>query len=373
MTDNKSDLATHQPLIRGDKLDLKVLFHVLYSGRKRILGTAIVFFIISVLVAFLIPNRYEAGALILPQAGSTSKLDRLGGLASLAGVNINSMIGETSEVSPEVYPAIVYSYPFLKELIDAPYSFQDEPSPLSYFDKETNESAFSLGDLIVNYTLRLPWTLMDLFRSDTDIVKQSSEAVIYVSKKEAEVMNEVRSMIYIDVNSETGLVTLRVEASEPLLAAQMTRRAVELLQKSIINQQTSQVRDNLDFVEERFAEKRHELAVAQEKYHKFLDANRNRVTERSDLQMRELNEAYNIALQLYKNLAEQVEQAKIAVKKQTPAFSIIEPVRVPSEKSFPKRSVFVIMGFLIGFFVGVVGIIGHSLYKTIAVNWANSN
>lgn len=372
---DSTDKPIQRSLIREDKLDLRVLVEVLKSGRKRIIATTLVFTLITVLVVLLLPNKYATEAVILPQVDAASKLDRLGGLASLAGVNLTGMMGEASEISPEVYPTIVYSYPFIKDLIYTPYSFEGLSEPATYWDKMVAHPTNSLGTTILKYTIRLPWTILDSFKSSNDELGSfvTNDSLIYVSKKEAKIMKEVRSLINIDVNSKTGLVNLRVESKEPLLSAQMGRKAVNLLQEYIINHQTKQVKNNLIFVETQLEEKRQDLAEAQKKFYSFLDANRNRVTERTDLQNRELTETYNLALQLYQSLSEQLEQAKITVKKRTPAFSVIEPVKVPSEKSSPRRSMIVIIGLFLGLLIGTIGVIGKSIYLSIVDSWSSKD
>jgi uncharacterized protein involved in exopolysaccharide biosynthesis len=62
---------------------------------------------------------------------------------------------------------------------------------------------------------------------------------------------------------------------------------------------------------------------------------------------------------VFQELAGQVEQAKIQVNKDTPIFTIIEPVSVPLERTKPKRGLIVV----IWTFLGGVLAIGWSLLK----------
>ena len=52
---------------------------------------------------------------------------------------------------------------------------------------------------------------------------------------------------------------------------------------------------------------------------------------------------------LVQQLASQVEQAKLQVNKDTPVFTIIQPVSIPFEKSGPSRSLIVLLFLIIGF------------------------
>lgn len=367
MVEKNGALSGEESLIKGDRLNLKVLFLVLNKGWKRILYTALLVFVLTILVVIFIPNRFQAGAVILPKAGGASQLDRLSGLASLAGVNLSSMVGETSELPPDVYPALVYSYPNVKRLMEAEYNFEGVSHSMSFYEWFIGDSVSSFSDKMVRYAIRL----LDALKKEPGLVEAGTDPsnLILISKREAKVLKEVRSMIDVDVDSKTGLVSLRVEAEEPLLAAQMAQLAVGQLQEAIVRHQTSQVANNLAFVEARLKEQREELREAQKVYFEFLDANRNMVAERSDLRQRELNDAYNLAVQLYQSLAEQADQARIAVKRETPAFSIIEPVSVPSEKFFPRRSLVAALGLLGGVFLGLFWVLGVALYKSIKMNW----
>jgi LPS O-antigen subunit length determinant protein (WzzB/FepE family) len=51
-------------------------------------------------------------------------------------------------------------------------------------------------------------------------------------------------------------------------------------------------------------------------------------------------------------LATQLEQAKIKVKEETPVFTVLEPVKVPVDKSSPKRLLVLASSLIIGFIVG---------------------
>ena len=67
----------------------------------------------------------------------------------------------------------------------------------------------------------------------------------------------------------------------------------------------------------------------------------------------------NIASSVVEQLATQLEQAKLQVNKDTPVFTVIEPVSVPFERSAPKRSLIVV----IWTFLGVVLSTGYILVK----------
>ena len=75
---------------------------------------------------------------------------------------------------------------------------------------------------------------------------------------------------------------------------------------------------------------------------------------KSDLflnQYSRIESEYLIAKNIYNELAINKEKTAIEVKKNTPIFTIIEPVVVPNKKSDPKRSLIIIIFTLLGIFI----------------------
>lgn len=365
--------AKEGPIIRDDEIDLIQLARTLWNQRGVVIYTTLVVAGIGLMVALLSPVKYTASATLLPQTETKSNLGNLGGLASLAGINLSSMMGDATGIQPDLYPRIVNSFPFLNELVHQPFNFEAEPAPVSLYEKRLADSIPGIGSTIVKYTLRLPWTLKNaLTRKKVSATKSQPRRdleVTVLSEKEMELLEETSGDIKVEVDNKTGLVSISAELEEPLLTAQVTQKTVELLQKYIINYKTKQVRDNLEFIDARHAEKKKEFEVAQRAFFDYRDRHRNMVAERADARFQELSDAYDLAAEVYKNLAQQREQAEIAVKKETPAFSVIEPVKVPIEKSAPRRSLILVVSVFLGGFLGVMLVFARMLWGKLREAW----
>jgi hypothetical protein len=141
---------------------------------------------------------------------------------------------------------------------------------------------------------------------------------------------------------------------DPLAAAEMAKYTEELLQKEVIEYKIQNTREQLKFTEERFNEKKIEFEIAQNKLASSRDANQNINSAVAMNQLQKLEAEYNLAFSIYMELAKQLEQAKLQVSKDTPIFSAIEAVSIPTEKSAPK-SLFVLLVFsFLGIFFSVV-------------------
>ena len=360
-------------IIKNDEIDLIALAKVIWQGRKKIWISVLVFIVIGLLYAFLSPVTYRASAVVLPQTDTKSNLGSLGSLASLAGVNLSAMMGEANGIQPDLYPNVVNSYPFLNELIHTPLNYKGEPKSISFYEKEMADSVPGFGATVLKYTLRLPWTLKDLIIGKTDLQATKigdQHELVALNKDEEQLFENFRDILSVDVDENSGLVTIGSEMEEPLISAQMANRAVGLLQDYVIRYKTSQVNENLKFIEGQYQEKKVEFEQAQKALFEYRDAYRNLVTERMDTRYQELQDAYNLSMSVYQGLAQQLEQAKIAVKKETPVFSVIEPVKVPIEKERPKRSMILVVSTFLGGFIGLGWIFGGLIYGKFRKEWS---
>ena len=103
----------------SDEVDLGELLGVLWAGKKIIVAVTAVFALVSVIYALSIANEYKATAVISPSQGGGSSMlgsmsSQLGGLASLAGINVGGNSGGESERALE----IMKSQSFIVEFIE---------------------------------------------------------------------------------------------------------------------------------------------------------------------------------------------------------------------------------------------------------------
>lgn len=340
-------------IFKNGEVDIISLLKGIWSQRRFIWLTIGLFFIFGLVIAFASPIKFRATAVLLPHNESRTNLDQLGGLASLAGINLSSIFGEPSGIKPDLYPKIVSSFPFLKELADVEYIFIEEIDPISLYEKRMKDSTQSVISVILKYTVGLPAMLKKTPDSEVSKRQEVQKGVVFLSKREQAFYADFLKSLSVDYDTKTGLVTLNVLEEEPYLSAQIANSAVNLLQEYIIRYQTGFIQSNLDFIEERYEEKKSEFEQAQRALFAYRDMYRNQVAERVDSRYQELIDSYNLSQSVYMGLAQQLEQTRIAVKKESLAFSIVEPVKVPVRKSYPRRSLVMIIFLFMGGFVGV--------------------
>ena len=339
-----------------EEIDLVEVVRKLWKNRKLILKITVVFMVLGVLVALFSPKEYTAGCTMVPQSGDKKVGGNLSGLASMVGINLGGASGG-EVLSPTIYPKIVASIPFKKDLMVTPLKFEGYAQPITLLDYYTKDEyqKFSLGHAIVKYTVGLPGVIMSAIRGEdtTRISAGKGSAIQSLSKDEKKMAEMLNKMISLNVNDKDGYVQLSASLGEPLAVAQLAERAQELLQTYITDFKIEKVKSNLTFVEQQYdaAKKRYEKM--QDSLARFRDANKSFSSAVAKTQEEALTNEYNLAYSVYSELAKQMEQAKIAVNETTPIRTIVEPVVVPMERSKPKRGLICVLFTFLGGFAGV--------------------
>ncbi|MDC0910313.1 Wzz/FepE/Etk N-terminal domain-containing protein, partial [Flavobacteriaceae bacterium] len=106
-----------------DQIDIIALLKTLWIGKKLIVKTAILFFIIGCGVALLSPVVYTAQTTFVPQVSEdqmSSSKGSLGSLASLAGINLSQGSSSTTDsyLSPLLYSKLAESEEFSLNIIN---------------------------------------------------------------------------------------------------------------------------------------------------------------------------------------------------------------------------------------------------------------
>lgn len=355
--DSLNESATHHGY--EDEIDIKELIAKLWHRRKFIMVCTGIFLLLGIFIAFTSPVSYTAGSTLVPQMGE-QKGGNLGGLASMMGVNIgSSMGGET--LSPAVYPQIVNSVPFCKEIMETPIVIdKSEGATITLYDYYTDKryQPTNIMGSVKRYTIGLPGLLIGALRSDSKPAAVYTDSitgqVITLTKDERRVIEAIKGSIQFESNPKDGYIKLGYSFSEPQPTAVIAQNMYATLEKYVKSYKSQKQLDNLEFVEESYERARNDFMKKQSALAAFQDANRDLSSAMARTTERRLSSEYEVAYTVYNELARQLEQAKISVKESTPVLTVIDPVVVPHEKSGPRRAI-ILMAFL---FLGLVASIG---------------
>ena len=344
-----------------DQIDIIALLSKVWAGRKFVIKTAVISAVIGVLVAILTPNTYTASSMFTPNSSGSSPAGASGlkGLASLAGINIGSSMEGAKEISPMLYGKILESYTFKKSILDAPLKNLEEVRSLrDYLEQEASSSSFF--GTVKEYTIGLPSKIIGWFKSDTkEVSLQSVEGMNTVSEEEFEYFKVIDEILTLNINDKDGYLEITATSKLPQLAAQLVKNGENILQNQIIAIKTKSSSELLAYLEEQYTIKNKLLIEAQDNLANFKDRNLNISRSSFSNAQTRLEAELQVATSVFQNVVTQLEQVKLQVAKDTPVFSFLKPVVVPTEKSAPKRSLIVI----IWLFLGVVVSIGYLLAK----------
>ena len=335
----------------NDEIDLIELLKQLWIRKKIIFYSIIAGGCMGLLIAILTPNLFSSSTSIVPQiSGETKVGGNLSGLAALAGIDFGS-VGSSEELSPYLYPLLVESVPFQLELMHSEFNYEDSEEPVSYFKYQTEIKTLSILEVFKKYTIGLPFLIIEAIKGEEKMMGfdlSESKNIYKFTKDEAEVSKILTQNISIDINDKENFIVIKSTSPEPLLSAQLTEKVTELLQKYITKIKIAKAQENLVFLKERMKEKEINFKEVQQKLAKFSDRNKNVVSVISSMKQQNLQSEYSLAFGVYSELAKQIEQAEIQVKKDTPILTTVQPVQIPDEKSSPKRLLILLIWTFLG-------------------------
>lgn len=336
----------HPQYVEEDEIDIRELILPLWQNRFRILKVAAATAAIGLILGFLTPTTYTATSTFIPQtAESGGSASNLGGLAALAGINLNAG-GNSADIPPTLYPKVLASAPFKSSLLDAKIEFKGDT--LSYRDYLLSKPKSMVG-LIAKYTIGLPGLLISSAKEkNNEIAEQNGIAPL--TDEEYEIHKTIQGLISIESNKKEGYVTLTVVDGDPQVAAQVALATEAVLQDWIINYKIKNAKAQYDFTERQFQLKQKEFFALQDELASFKDRNQNISSALFQNRLSRIEAEFNITEAVYSELAKQKEQAAIQLSKDTPTFSVIDPVAVPKLKTGPKKSLYLLGGFFLGLF-----------------------
>jgi uncharacterized protein involved in exopolysaccharide biosynthesis len=269
-----------------------------------------------------------------------------------------------------VYPQILHSGPFQLELMNTPFTFAGVDHPVSLYEYYSEIAKPGALALVSKYTIGLPGVILKAIKGENSTNPGSEEkGPIAFTEKQEQVSNMMKGKINLTIDSKQGYLTLQASFPEALLSAQVADQTRELLQKYITRFKVEKTTDKLNFIEERYQEKKKEFEQAQEKLARYRDQNRNMSSALAQTEEERLQGEFSIAMNVYNELAKQLEQAKIQVKEETPVFSVLEPAVVPNQKSKPKKGMIVLISLFLGAIAGTGIVFGKGYLSGIKQKW----
>ena len=287
-----------------DEIDLRELFGVLWAGSRKIIAITAVFAFVSVIYALSLSDQYKATVLLAPAQSDSSDLSgalgQLGGLASLAGVDIGG--GDSSEA--QMAQEIMKSWSFIDVFI-AENNISVEVYAAEGWSRGSNE--LQIDDDIYDAETKT-WLVEN---DNTGEVGPPSSWVLFQAFSERLVVSE---------NKKSGLVSVSIEYYSPQIAKQWLDMYVAAINAHMQQRQMEKVTNNINYLQAQ-------------------------IEKTSIAEMREV---------FYTIIAEQMKNKMVAEASPEYAFVAVSPSMVPEEKSQPERAFICIIGTLLGGILSVL-------------------
>jgi len=287
-----------------DEIDLRELFGALWAGSRKIIAITAVFAFVSVIYALSLSDQFKATVLLAPAQSDSSDLSgalgQLGGLASLAGVDIGG--GDSSEA--QMAQEIMKSWSFIDVFI-AENNISVEVYAAEGWSRGSNE--LQIDDDIYDAETKT-WLVEN---DNTGEVGPPSSWVLFQAFSERLVVSE---------NKKSGLVSVSIEYYSPQIAKQWLDMYVAAINAHMQQRQMEKVTNNINYLQAQ-------------------------IENTSIAEMREV---------FYTIIAEQTKNKMLAEASPEYAFVAVSPSMVPEEKSQPERAFICIIGTLLGGILSVL-------------------
>lgn len=341
-------------------LDIMAMMRNLWDGRKTIFICLGIFMALGLVAALTMKRTYRVTTVMVPQLNSRQN-SSLGSLGALAGIDMG-MPTSTTDLSPLVYPAIVNSVPFRLELMHTPLHYQKCDYPISMFDYALSGiEKPSLFTIVKKYTIGLPGLIIDAIRgpqeeivygfatgsADTTVIIRP----IVVSVDEQKMLDFFDKIVSLDVNKKDGYLTLTVNGIEPIQTAELAIKAQQLLQDLLTHYRVEKSEKELEYIQARYDEIKQENDRYQEQLAVILDRSQSMTNQRDRIERDRIQAKYNVSNAIFNEMAKQLEQAKMQVKRDTPVYAVIQPVSIPMKPSNSRAKTLIVWTFF-GFVVG---------------------
>lgn len=332
---------TKKKVYKNDHQYIEKVIENLWINKNKILKNILYFLAIGIAYSLFLPNTYKSSSSFYPHYQNLqNENSSLRNIAGLAGINLSQNL--SNEISPTLYPELIKSTTFKKKILDENIIFNNETKTYKNYllDKQTKK--FNL-----KYIITFP--LKFLRENINNEKKYSYDQLTYISDEEFRLFKQLDDNIIIDVDEMKGDIELSVFDENPEISSLIAIKANKLLQNTIIDLKVKNVKDVLNFTIEQLNVAKKNLFTIEDKLADFKDSN---IRINSDLFKNNLNRLqteYDIAKNIYNELALTKERNAIDVRKNTPIFTIINPVAVPNKKSYPNRILIVIFFSFLGF------------------------
>ena len=368
MDSSKRKLNT---IIDEDSIYILNFVKKIWENRQLVSKVTIYSFLLGVIIALISPTIFESKTSFVPQVieNSSSVTKNLSSLADITGIDLGAVNEQASMdkyLSPLLYFSIIESEEFPLKLLNENLIYLNGEK-LTVKEYLLLDSGFSLRKIIFKAINFIKKYTIGLFISEKkqDIPNEIANKYTFISEDDYKLIEAIRGKFIIEVIKKDGYIKVLAYDENPFISTQLVKIITKNLQSSIIRLRTNKIKNELDYSKDQYFNKKSEFEKIQKELAIFRDSNKNISTALFASQLQILQSEYFLQEKLLTSLAGEYNNNKIKLSKNTPIFSVLDEVSVPSEKHKPKRTQMVLIFTIIGFIFSSIYILTKDIVTEI--------
>ena len=299
---NETPNSNYEP---NKDLDLIDFIRVIWAGKISVIIISIIFAISSVGIALIIPDKYQSSAVLYEvkngSGTSSGLLANLGGLASIAGINLPSSAQDKTILAIKT----LRSRSFLKNIINYPGVLEGVMA-VDYYDKKTKKLYYK-SDMYDEKSGK--WLKNEKFSG-----ANFSPSYLDVYDK------KINDVIGLNHNKKDNYLIVSVEHESPIFAEYLLSIIISDLDNEIKKRDIAESENAIKYLEQKLREN----------------------------SLKEINSNLN------KLVEENLKTLMLANVQKEYLLRVLDPPFIPERRSTPNRVMICIIGTFLGFFVGIM-------------------
>lgn len=288
-------MPSQQP---DDEIDLGQLWAALWAGKWWIIGVSLLAALLAAAVAINMPNIYRAKVVVAPSeeaqgGGLGAMAGQLGGLASLAGINLSQGKVDKAAYAQEVLKSRAFIVSFIKR--------HDLLVPLMAVKGWSQAS----DQLVID---------SELYDAKTSSWVRAVDPPQQPQPSDWEAFEEFQKVLSVAQDKVTGMVTITIDHYSPSVAANWAALLVTDINNAMRDMDVSEARRSIEFLKEH-------------------------------LTKTNVAEVQNIFYQL---IEQQTKTIMLAEVRPEYVFKTVDPAVAPEKKEKPKRALIVVLTTMLG-------------------------
>ena len=343
-----------------ESIDLMPYILTVLKKWKTVLLWALCASVIGIIIGLSTPRTYTSKSIVAPELTTRANSSGLSSIASLAGINMNSL-ALTDAMHPDLYPEIITSTNFYISLFDMPVTVETKDSVVHT----------DLYDYIATYYKRPWWTYVigaprmaiagvkSLFSAEDEFELTEGHAdmdSIRLTRQQEMVIKTLDKNISASVEKKTYVLSLKVTMQDRIVAANLANKVIENLQLFVKEYRTEKSRENVEYYEKIYAETHDEYMQAQRAYAYYADSHQGVNTLSSKIQMQHLQNEAQLKYQMFNQTAQNLLSAKAKVQQEAPVLVVIQSGWAP-QNGKPSKVKLAMIWFILGMIAGACWVV----------------